>query len=222
MKPQAIVFDLDGTLVDTEPTSLRSWHLAAKALNYPLPEDFVDSIIGQNATLIRQRLHEVTPEGFDPEAYFEEARQTYHRLLHDEPVPLKPGAEGMLRWLSSLDIPLAICTSTNRFEAEHKLGSNGLLDYFQGLVCGDEVAHGKPHPEPYLKAAELLKLPPEACIAVEDSPNGVRAAHAAGMRVILIPDMAAIMQEVEALCWQRVDHLDAARACLLAELERQR
>ncbi|KAF0095399.1 MAG: haloacid dehalogenase/epoxide hydrolase family protein [Puniceicoccaceae bacterium 5H] len=219
MKPQAIVFDLDGTLVDTEPVGYRSWQLAARELNYPLPEGFVDSIIGQNAKLIRQRLHEVSPEGMDPEAYFDKARETYHRLLHTEPVPLKPGAEGILRWLAGLGIPLAVCTSTNRYEAEHKLGSNGLLDYFEGLVCGDEVEHGKPHPEPFLKAAELLGMPPEGCIAIEDSPNGLRAAHAAGMRVILIPDLAHIVEEVEALCWQRVDHLDAARACLWRELE---
>ena len=133
----------------------------------------------------------------------------YHAYIDHHPVDKKPGVVALLDLLASLHIPMAIATSSARTTAETKLSRAQLLTYFDHLVCAGEAARGKPHPEPYLLAATKLNLLPAQCWAIEDSDNGVRSAHAAGMSVMQVPDELAPSDEVLSLGHTVLTSLDA-------------
>lgn len=104
-------------------------------------------------------------------------------------VPVKPGAEEILRMLRDIGVPAGLATSTVRKSAENKMHLAGLYQYITASACGDEVAHGKPQPDIYLMAAKHVGISPESCVALEDSPAGLMAAKAAGMTTIMVPDL---------------------------------
>lgn len=111
--------------------------------------------------------------------------------IEREGIPLRPGVEEIFDYLDEIDVPRAVATSTHRELASIKLGTVGLLHRIRGLVCGDEVAHGKPEPDIYLAAAKLLERDPGECLALEDSPPGVVSARKAGCITIMVPDLQA-------------------------------
>lgn len=185
----AVVWDMDGLLLDTERLSFIAWEHGANVLGYQLGHELFVRLIGMNSKRIKESLLEWLGPGVDVETLTQHAGEHYDTLIANGP-PLKPGAVACLETLTRLGIPQALATSSSRRYAEKKLGHHGLLDHFQTLVTGDQVSQGKPHPEPYLTAAARLDLPPAACIAFEDSVNGIRSAHEAGMFTALVPDMA--------------------------------
>ena len=117
-----------------------------------------------------------------------------------ETVPVKPGAIEFIEELKRRGVPMAVATSSRSPHAFGHLGRAGLLDLFNTVVTRDDVAHPKPHPEPYLTAAHRLGVAPASCLALEDSYSGVRAAHAAGMQTIMVPDLVPPSPEIEKLC----------------------
>jgi HAD superfamily hydrolase (TIGR01509 family) len=126
----------------------------------------------------------------------------YARYLEQEGVPCKQGLFEVLDFLDSRQMRRAVATSTRTELAERKLARVGVLDRFDAVVGGDQVRNGKPAPDIYLRAAERLERGPDECIVLEDSRNGVRAASAAGMTVILVPDLCPIDQETEQLAFR--------------------
>ena len=127
---------------------------------------------------------------------------------------MKTGARELLRFIERRGIPAALVTSTRRSTAEEKLERNQLLDHFQFLVCGGEAPRGKPEPDPYLFAASGLAINPAACWALEDSANGVRAAHSAGCTVYQVPDLVPPSPEIRELGHRIVDSLHDVLAAL--------
>jgi len=115
-------------------------------------------------------------------------------------VPLRPGVTDLLEFLRHAAIPMAVATSTARAKSQAQLRKAGIFDNFDALVTRSDIQTGKPHPETFLKAAELLKADPSNCLALEDSHNGVRAAAAAGMATIMIPDLLHPTPEIASLC----------------------
>ncbi len=186
---KAVVWDMDGLLLDTERISLVAWHEGAAALGLSLSEDLFRDLIGRNGAGIRARLLELLGPEVDGPELFRLASLSYRRLLENGP-PLKPGAKQCLQLLRQLRVPQAVATSTSRPLAETKLAHHGLLELLDALVTGDQVARGKPEPEPYLLAAQRLGVPPQLCLAFEDSVAGIQSAHAAGLYTILVPDLA--------------------------------
>ncbi|MDQ8203084.1 HAD family phosphatase [Pelagicoccus sp. SDUM812003] len=185
----AVVWDMDGLIFDTERLSFLAWQHGAKALGQTIDEPMFIRLIGMNAARIKACLKEWLGSSVDVEELTLEASRRYDELIANGP-PLKQGAIDCLRFLKSQSVPQALATSSSRRYAERKLGHHQLLDLFDTLVTGDQVAHGKPDPEPYLTAAQRLGVDPERCIAFEDSVNGIHSAHTAGMFTILVPDMA--------------------------------
>ena len=114
-------------------------------------------------------------------------------------VPLKPGCREILASLHARGIPMAIGSSGRRAQIESNLSVSGFTSYFFAIASGDEVLHGKPAPDIFLLAAKRLGVPPADCYVFEDSPNGIRAAHAAGMKPILIPDLMPVTEEIASL-----------------------
>jgi HAD superfamily hydrolase (TIGR01509 family) len=126
-------------------------------------------------------------------------------------IALRPGFGEIVLKAGQKGMKLGICTSTRRSSAEATVAAAGIASCFDAMVCGDDVSRGKPDPEPYLLAAERLGAPPELCVAVEDSPSGVRSALAAGMRVIAVPDVLPIPADLAARVSIAADLAEAAR-----------
>jgi HAD superfamily hydrolase (TIGR01509 family) len=182
----AIFFDLDGTLVDTETIAMRSGLAAFEAIGHPVDLGFLQQLVGMDGPssgkiiqahrprMELARLEAMWRQGFD-----EEIRQS---------LPLKPGATEILA-LAPLHMPRVLVTSSRRVDAHKKLGLAGLADAFAHVITVDDVARAKPHPEPYLLAASTLGLSPARCLVFEDSEAGAEAAHRAGCVVVQVPDV---------------------------------
>ncbi len=215
----AVIFDMDGLLLDSERMFRTVWQLAAADLGVEMNDAVFLSLIGLNRRSAEARLKDHYGPDWDHEAL--NVRIDYHWQAiggHDA-IPLKPGVGELLDHLEAHAFPRAVATSTARQNAIYKLTKVGLLDRFHGLVGGDEVAAGKPAPDPYLKAAKLLDVDPARCLALEDSPNGLRAARAAGMTVIMVPDLIAPTDSLRDVAHHVMDDLHIVRDWIA---ERQR
>lgn len=188
----AVIFDMDGLLLDTERLAWVAFGQACTAHNLIPDRAFYDSLIGLNQAssgpLVEAWLAEAEAPATD--RFHGDWEEAYH-ALQEEGVPVKDGAEQLLSHLHGSGIPCAVATSTAHAVARQKLDRAGLSPFLRGVVGGDQVKAGKPAPDIYLQAAQSLAADPRRCVAFEDSENGVRAAHAAGMTVVQIPDMVA-------------------------------
>jgi HAD superfamily hydrolase (TIGR01509 family) len=198
-RPAAVIFDMDGLMLDTEPLAARAWGEAAAALGVDFDMALARAMIGRNfadcATMLRARY--AAPYPFD--ALLGGWHAAYDAIVAREGLTLKPGLDELLEWLEAHSIPRAVATSTRRERARVKLEHAGLLPRFHDLVGGDEVARGKPAPDIYVEAARRVGVDAAACVALEDSEPGIRAALAAGMTAIMVPDLHPPSAELEAL-----------------------
>lgn len=180
---------MDGLLLDSERLAQDAFVLACADHGWPADLEAYQRCIGSTPEGTQQILRAHYGPRFPYAELDASWSRHYHARLAQAPVPVKSGAAELLNYLTALGIPCGLATSTRRVTAESKLSGSGLRDYFQHTVCGGETPRGKPHPEPYLAAASGLGLQPGLCLALEDSANGVRSAHAAGCQVIQIPDL---------------------------------
>lgn len=213
----ALLFDMDGLMIDTETLSALAWQHAAEVLAIPLQAHHLQAMVGLSTEYCLDYLQQALP-GTDVTQFGVVARAQYHRTLREDSIPLKPGIIELLQWCEQQALPRAVATATQRTLADIKLARSQLAPFFRHSVCGDEVARSKPAPDVYLKAAALLGVPVTDCIVLEDSPHGARAALAAGMRVIVVPDLAPpdtdIAKQALAVC----QDLFEARSLLAALL----
>ncbi|MBC7282220.1 HAD family phosphatase [Hoeflea sp.] len=185
---QAVFFDMDGLLLDTEQLSFKSYRRTREALGLPPDDELFMSLIGLNQHAGMARLVEGMAGYGNASAFSARWDEEYARHL-GEGIPVKPGVTAVLDCLRSAAIPYAIVTSTRTEKALSHLHKAGLAGLFEVVVGGDQVVNGKPAPDIYLRAAGCLGVDPESCVAFEDSENGVRAAVAAGMVTVQIPDL---------------------------------
>ncbi len=226
---RAVIFDLDGLLIDTERPARRAFEAAARELGARLPEAVFPALVGRTARESDPILRAAFGSTFPLEALRIRTAEIYAGIQAREGIPVKPGAPELLRWLAEAGVPMALATSTARERALAKLAGTGLEGHFSAIVCGDEVTRGKPAPEPFLRAARRLQarmggdarhhprgdgLAPEQCVVLEDAPLGVRGAAAARMLPIWVPDLVPPDPETEALAHAVVPDLEAARPVL--------
>jgi len=205
--PAGVIFDMDGLLLDSERLARDAFVRACGELGWAADLAAYHRCIGSNAQATEQILRAHYGPDF-PYAELDVSWNTHYQArLAQAPVPVKAGAVDLLSHLSRAGIPRALATSTRRSVAERKLTDSALREYFQHTICGGETARGKPHPEPYLRAADALGLKPAQCLALEDSGNGVRSASAAGCVVIQVPDLVTPDAEIAALAHLIVDSL---------------
>ncbi len=196
--PQAIVFDMDGLLLDTERIALATFEDACRAHGLKVERTVYERCIGTSVQGTRDILGAAL--GYD--IYDRLSREwsgRYEARVLTQAVDVKDGALEILELTRALRVPIALATSTATELARTKLRLAGLLDFFAAVVGGDAVANPKPHPEPYLTAARALGFAPNQCWAIEDSDNGVRAAHAAGLFVFQIPDLVQPAADVRGI-----------------------
>lgn len=197
---KAVVFDMDGLLVDTETVVYRAMQRAAGQIGGEIPFDTFQRMVGLQHAHSDPILVEHFGEGFDLDAWSAAVSGHFQGELLEAGIALKAGVVEILDQLDAMGLPRAIATSSRLAAVEQWLGPHGLVDRFHALITRDIQTRGKPHPEPFLKAAEALGVDPEDCLALEDSHNGVRSASSAGMMTVMVPDMLDPTEEMHDLC----------------------
>ena len=213
---QAVIFDMDGLLLNTEILARRALQLAGADLGLDLTDEFFALLIGVPADGNRRLLFEHYGPAAPADALFAAAARHQRTLIDSGEMQLKPGVLELLDLLDKTGMPHGVATSSGRDKALHHLQHAGIAERFQAIVTRDEVARGKPHPDLFLRAAQALGMAPGSCIALEDSYNGVHAAHAAGMPVIMVPDLLPPTDEMARKCVAIVPDLQAVSTMLAA------
>lgn len=198
----AVIFDMDGVIFDSERLVVETWVEVAKKYGIEGIEEACAACVGINAQATELKMKEIYGEEFPYQEYKKEASALYHERYDDGRLPTKPGIRELLEFLHANNIRTAVASSTRREVVEQEIRDAGLAPFFQKIICGDMVARSKPAPDIFLKAAEELGVAPEICYVIEDSYNGIRGAHAAGMHPIMVPDMLPPTDEMEKLAEQ--------------------
>jgi HAD superfamily hydrolase (TIGR01509 family) len=209
----AVILDMDGTLHDTEAVYHAGLKQAVATVGFAVTDEFCHSLIG----IPDLECHVMLREYLGP--YFPSADcDRHYRHFRDQAlnagIPLKIGAVELVNALAQGSLKSAVATSSKRHLTDLHLGRSGLRDRFQVIVTRDDVARGKPFPDLFLRAAQLLDVSPSEWLAVEDSLIGIRAAHAAGMMPVMVPDLMLPNDEILAMCVRVVCDLHEVRAII--------
>ena len=212
---RAVVFDMDGLLVDTEVMIRDLMIKAALARGAHLPFEVFMQMVGlpDHASNAVARAH----FGDDfPLDELEAEVSAGARAACEIGVALKAGVIELLDQLDAAEIPRAICTSSSHAAVQRTLGPSGITQRFDAVVAAGDYPRGKPNPDPFLTAAARLGVPPQDCLALEDSHNGVRAAHAAGMMTVMVPDLLEATDEMREKCHAIAESLHHVREMIAA------
>ncbi len=207
MEIKAVLFDLDGTLIDTERYYQIIWPKTVEHFGYKMTKEQALQLRSLGRPFAPARFREWYGDDFDYHEVREYRKKLFEEYIKKEGISLKPGAKEILEWLKEREIIISTATATDEERTERYLKKVGLYDYFDKICCATMVKEGKPRPDIYLYAAEQVGVPKENCIAVEDAPNGVRAASAAGIKTIYIPDQNDDEEEVKGLYYKKLDSL---------------
>jgi HAD superfamily hydrolase (TIGR01509 family) len=208
--PSAVIFDMDGLMLDTERLSIPLWTEAGIDFGYNITEEIVLRMVGISSKKTRELLFDEFGADFPYDSICEKFRSLVKKKIEKNGVPKKYGLDFLLDHLVAAKIPLAVATSTRRATAPEMLHKAGILDRFSVVVCGDDITNGKPAPDIFLLAAEKLGVSPSACVGFEDSPAGLKGLHSAGIRSIFIKDVIDPPQEILATIWRRYNNLKEA------------
>jgi len=196
---KAVVFDMDGVLFDTEIVCMKAWMAVAERRGLSGMEEIFNQVIGLNANDSRLIVLKAYGEDFDYPGFRQEAAEFFQKDIRENGLPVKPWVPEILEWLKGSGYKVGLASSTRSESVLSHLKQAEMEDYFSIVVTGDMIEHSKPRPDIYLLACSRLGVEPEQAYAIEDSPNGVRSAHAAGMWTIMVPDMIAPDEEMRRL-----------------------
>lgn len=195
----AVVFDMDGTIFDSERLVLTCWERIGEKYGIPDIGEVFMSCIGTNKVRTQEIVFAHYGKDFPYEKFSGESSVLFHEITEKEGLPVKAGAREILDYLRKEEIPLGLASSTRAAVVTQELEDAGLYDYFQTVVGGDLLKNSKPAPDIYLMTCERMGVLPENTYAIEDSYNGIRSAHAAGLHPIMVPDMMPATEEMQEL-----------------------
>lgn len=201
---------MDGVLIDTEKHYYETWQQAAQEAGFAFTGEHALMLRSCDAKVAEKMMQEIFGTEFDYYAIRERRRELVKERLEQHGLEKKPGIEDILLYLKEKGIKRAVATATPIELTRQHLTNIGVYDLFDEVVSAKQVAHGKPAPDVYLYACEQIGENPQNCIAVEDSPNGIRSAYAAGCIPVMIPDLTQPDEELEKLlfaCVPSLSHL---------------
>jgi len=190
MQLRAVIFDVDGLMLDTESVAREIWMSEASRMGFPMDAKLYKQLIGRTYPDIEKLLHTHYAGRTDVRTYIDGCLAAYVERIR-KPIAKRPGLEAVLKFCETRSLRRAVGTSAGRSLVEIKLRSGGVEGRFEVIVTGSDVSRGKPAPDGFLECTRRLALGAGECLVLEDSPSGVKAAKAAGMRVLMIPDLIA-------------------------------
>ncbi len=205
---EAVIFDMDGLLFDTEKLCMEMWQEQGKKEGYSFSNELFYRCIGRNNKDTKQIVTENLGENFPYEDFRKKASSAMRDHMDKAGPPKKQGVNEIFSFLSEHGIKIALATSTSRENATWMIKKAGLFDFFNAFAFGNEVEHGKPEPDIFLHAAGLLHVNPDNCVVYEDSEAGLRAAYSAGMKSVFIKDLLDPPEEVLSKVWKSCKTLD--------------
>ena len=203
--PTTIIFDMDGIIFDTETMYLNCWRKIAAEHNIPNIDEAYRRVIGTHAEMTKKAYIDFYGPDFEYDKLNKISLEMFHEKEEKEGIPIKAGAAPLLEWLTTNNFNIGLASSTRTNIVKRQLTNAKLLDYFKVVVGGDMVKNSKPAPDIFLAALKAMEtytqtqIPAKETYAIEDSYNGVRAAHAAGMKVIMVPDIVKPDEEMKTL-----------------------
>lgn len=203
-----VIFDVDGTLVDSEVVFVKAAIKNMEVNGYNIPMSAIMGIIGQNRVAGQKLIESTQDDSFDYDKYIKNYEKIRSEILEKEPLKLKKGALNILNYCKEHGIRMAIATSTYREKQVKILTNLGIIDYFDYMVFGDEIKNSKPAPDIYLKVYEHYNLDKDEMIIYEDSNNGILSGYNAGIRVVYIKDIVDVKEKTLSLCYKQVKDLD--------------
>ena len=213
---QGVIFDMDGTMFDTERMWATFWAPALAALGLPYKEGLAEAARGTAGQTTRDVVRRFYGQTCDAEGIVDSLHRVADEVFFSAPVPKKPGLDALLAWLEAQGIPMAVASSSREAMIRHNLDAWGLTHYFKTIVSGQHVAHSKPDPEIFLLTAQKLGVEPARCLVLEDSYNGVRAGAAGGFVTVMVPDLVPADDEMRRLYTAECPSLDEVLARLKA------
>jgi HAD superfamily hydrolase (TIGR01509 family) len=216
-KIEAVVFDMDGILFDTERLCTQCWYESAIAMELGDIRQSVVECIGLNRNDTKEILFRLYGEDFPYETYMEAISYRMKEKIIKQGIPIKEGVFELLEFLTKNRYKLAVASSSRRATVLAHLERAKLKEYFSVVIGGDMVLHSKPKPDIYLMACEEIAVMPENALAIEDSPNGIQAAFSAGMKTIMVPDLIAPTKEIEKMLFKKFDSLLQVKEFLYQE-----
>lgn len=206
-KIRAVIFDMDGVLIDTEKHYNAAWCEAARMAGFDFKREHALMLRSCDAQLAAKMMKDIFGAGFDYFAIREVRRRLVAERLEQYGLEKKPGIDEILAFLHENGIKAAVATATPMELTLQHLERIGVRGQFDKIVSAKQVEHGKPAPDVYLYACEQIKEAPQDCIAVEDSPNGIKSAYAAGCKPVMVPDLTQPDEEIRPMLYAVADAL---------------
>jgi HAD superfamily hydrolase (TIGR01509 family) len=214
--PKLVIFDMDGTMLDTEPVSLAGMMHAGKTLGFNITREVCESLMGKSL----KRCHDILQTTYGENFNIKEAFRLHVAYVDDffekNGVPVKAGIFELLDALDEMGVKKCVATSTVKARATHKLSEAGLGGRFETIIGGDDVENGKPSPDIFLKAATSCGIEPQDCLVLEDTEAGILGASAANIPVIAIPDIAPLSAEIREKAFAVYTNLEEVRKYLFS------
>lgn len=205
---KGVIFDMDGLLLDTERLTFDLCSRAAEQMGFTLSMELFKTTVGLRSLDTRKIYEKEFGEGFDYDRLREQNLAWFWEYIKEKGAPVKKGVFELLSFLKDNEIKSAVATSTSSATAPRILEKAGITVYVDAVVCGDMVKRGKPEPDIFLEAARRLKLPPEQCMGLEDSINGIFSVHKAGMLPVMVPDLLPPTEEIFPLLYAQAEDLE--------------
>lgn len=212
-KIKAIIFDMDGVILDSETISDITWKKAAEEKGLSVNDEILNACRGTNKNDTMIILKKYYGSDFDSEAFLERTSELFHVIEEKDGIPLMPYAKEILEYLKPR-YRLALASSTRGPTVERQLKTAGVIDYFETRTTGEMVIHSKPDPEIYLMACKSIGVEPAECAAIEDSLNGIKSAFAAGLNPVMVVDKIKPTEEIRKICLEVFDSLEDLKSVL--------